>query len=212
MSGGKMSGDFNDADGNGSNAVKVTRRALLLGAMAAGVAACTGEPGASHASAFMSTATLDPRLRRQRVRYQTNERPGTIVVDTGARFLYVVEENGWATRYGVGRRARGREFPRPRGDPAQGGVAELDADGEHDPSRQPVAAICRRRAGRTEQSFGRTRALSLSQRARHHVPSARHQRARLDRPGHVVGCIRMMNDDVIHLYERTPIGTRVVVT
>ena len=36
------------------------------------------------------------------MKYQTSEQTGTIVVDTSRRFLFAVEENGWATRYGVG--------------------------------------------------------------------------------------------------------------
>lgn len=45
---------------------------------------------------------VDPSLLRRQVAYQTTERPGTIVVDTKARYLYLVEENGKAMRYGVG--------------------------------------------------------------------------------------------------------------
>jgi lipoprotein-anchoring transpeptidase ErfK/SrfK len=212
MSGGKMSGDFNDADGNGSNAVKVTRRALLLGAMAAGVAACTGEPGASHASAFMSTATLDPRLRRQRVRYQTNERPGTIVVDTGARFLYVVEENGWATRYGVGVGREGANFR---------GRAVIQRKAEW-PSWTPTANMIRRDSRLLQYAGGVPGGPNnpLGARALYLYRNGRDTMFRLhgtNEPGSIgramsSGCIRMMNDDVIHLYERTPIGTRVVVT
>src|SRR5918993_75053 len=48
------------------------------------------------------TYRVDPRYRRQRVRYDGGEAPGTIVVNTSEYYLYSVEDGGWATRYGVG--------------------------------------------------------------------------------------------------------------
>lgn len=45
---------------------------------------------------------IDPMYYRQRVKDPTGEAPGTVVVDTPNRFLYLVEENGTAMRYGVG--------------------------------------------------------------------------------------------------------------
>ncbi|API52601.1 hypothetical protein BMW22_14150 [Rhizobium leguminosarum] len=45
---------------------------------------------------------VQPQFLRQEVDYQTTERPGTVVVDTKAHFLYFVEGNGKAMRYGVG--------------------------------------------------------------------------------------------------------------
>ncbi|MCY0093334.1 L,D-transpeptidase [Hoeflea sp. J2-29] len=45
---------------------------------------------------------IDPTFLRQEVADPTGERPGTLVVDTADRFLYLVRENGRAMRYGVG--------------------------------------------------------------------------------------------------------------
>jgi len=45
---------------------------------------------------------LDPRYARQVVSYQTKYKAGTIVVDTDAKFLYLVQDDGKAMRYGVG--------------------------------------------------------------------------------------------------------------
>src|SRR5690606_38525705 len=45
---------------------------------------------------------IDPKYFRQRVKDPTGEAPGTVVVDTPGRFLYVVEPGGTAMRYGVG--------------------------------------------------------------------------------------------------------------
>ncbi|TIS32179.1 MAG: L,D-transpeptidase, partial [Mesorhizobium sp.] len=44
------------------------------------------------------------------MRYDGNEPPGTIVVDTSQRFLYAIETDGWATRYGVGVGEQGLSF------------------------------------------------------------------------------------------------------
>jgi lipoprotein-anchoring transpeptidase ErfK/SrfK len=45
---------------------------------------------------------LDPRLQRQMVFFRSNEPPGTIIVYTSERFLYVVQPGGRALRYGIG--------------------------------------------------------------------------------------------------------------
>src|SRR5690606_33798269 len=48
------------------------------------------------------TRAIDPQFLPQQVPYTGNEKPGTIVIDSRKRFLYLVEEGGMATRYGVG--------------------------------------------------------------------------------------------------------------
>lgn len=50
------------------------------------------------------------REDRREVQYPTNENAGTIVVDTASRFLYLVQENGRAIRYGIGVGKAGLEF------------------------------------------------------------------------------------------------------
>ncbi len=45
---------------------------------------------------------VDPQFLRREVPYETRERPGTIVIDTANRHLYLVRENGRAIRYGIG--------------------------------------------------------------------------------------------------------------
>jgi len=45
---------------------------------------------------------IAPEFRRQLVAYSGPERPGTIVIDTNERFLYLVQEGGRAIRYGIG--------------------------------------------------------------------------------------------------------------
>ena len=47
-------------------------------------------------------APLPYKYQKQRVRFATNEKPGTIIIDSNEKFLYLVEGNGKALRYGVG--------------------------------------------------------------------------------------------------------------
>ena len=55
-------------------------------------------PGWSPTTAF----ELDPQFRKQVVYYRTSEAPGTIIVVTAERHLYLVQGNGRAIRYGIG--------------------------------------------------------------------------------------------------------------
>jgi len=53
---------------------------------------------------------LDPRFFRQRVRYRSKEKPGTVIVDTSDFYLYFIEGKGKAMRYGVGLGKAGFEW------------------------------------------------------------------------------------------------------
>jgi lipoprotein-anchoring transpeptidase ErfK/SrfK len=53
---------------------------------------------------------LAPKFRRQRVEYETKERVGSLVVDTNSYYLYLVEKDGMAMRYGVGLGRQGFEW------------------------------------------------------------------------------------------------------
>ncbi len=75
---------------------------------------------------------LPPKYRRQLVSYQTSEKPGTIVVDPSARFLYLVVENGRAIRYGVEGWPRRLRLERHRNRGAQAGMADVDATARND--------------------------------------------------------------------------------
>ena len=50
----------------------------------------------------MASTSVDPKFDRQVVEYRSEEKPGTIVIDTPNKFLYLVENNGKALRYGIG--------------------------------------------------------------------------------------------------------------
>ncbi|WP_062206945.1 L,D-transpeptidase [Aureimonas sp. AU12] len=151
---------------------------------------------------------MDPVFLPQRVAYRSAHAPGTIVIDTRAKFLYRVEADGQAMRYGVGvgkegfgwtgshRISRKAEWPgwTP---PAEMRVRER-AKGRVLPAHMP---------GGVENPLG-ARALYLgSTLYRIHGTNA---------PwtiGQSVssGCIRMRNEDVVDLYEHTDVGTRVIV-
>ena len=186
---------------------KVSRRGLVLGALALTASGCASGTTYPLAGGFR----IDSRYERQRVKYQTSEKPGTIVVDTSQRFLFAVEDNGWATRYGVG---VGEEGLTLKGRATVGRKAEW-------PSWTPTAAMMKRKPRLLEYAGGvpggennplGARALYLYQGG-----SDTHFRVHgTNEPwsiGHAVsnGCIRLTNDDIIDLYDKTPVGTTVVV-
>ncbi len=147
---------------------------------------------------------VDPRYRKQEVAYSGPHGPGTIVVDTPNRFLFLVLPGGRALRYGIGVGRPGFEWA---------GVKTVSMKREW-PDWRPPAQMLRRRpdlprhmAGGPDNPLG-ARALYLgSSLYRIHGTNEPHT------IGQNVssGCIRMLNDDVTDLYNRVKVGTRVVV-
>jgi lipoprotein-anchoring transpeptidase ErfK/SrfK len=146
----------------------------------------------------------DPQFRRQEVDYTGPEPRGTIVIDTPDRFLFLVEPHGKAVRYGIGVGRPGFEWS---------GVKRISRKSEWPDWTPPAQMLLRRpdlprhMAGGPENPLG-ARALYLG--------SSLYRIHGTNEPstiGHNVssGCIRMMNEDVIDLYERVPVGTKVVV-
>lgn len=157
-------------------------------------------------------AGSNPEMVRQVVDYETSEPVGTIVIDTAARHLYLVQEHGKALRYGVGVGKEGLAF---EGDAAIGRKAAW-------PRWTPTPDMIKRDPGRyasytggldggLENPLG-ARALYLYQGPRDTLFRI-HGTNEPDTIGHAVssGCIRMLNQDVIDLFGRAPVGTRVVV-
>jgi lipoprotein-anchoring transpeptidase ErfK/SrfK len=146
----------------------------------------------------------DPRYQRQLVDYDGTEKPGTVIIDTPRRFLFLVQDGGHALRYGIGVGRPGFTWA---------GVKEVSAKREW-PDWTPPADMLRRRpdlprhmAGGVENPLG-ARALYLG--------SSLYRIHGSNEPwtiGTAVssGCIRMRNNDVIDLYGRVRIGTKVVV-
>ena len=147
---------------------------------------------------------IPARLRRQQVNYSTIKSLGTIVIDTPNTYLYLVLGDGKAIRYGIGVGRDGFTWS---------GVKTIERKSEW-PDWLPPADMLQRQpylprfmAGGPGNPLG-ARAMYLSGSAyRIHgtnKPSSIGQ--------HVSsGCIRLLNEDVIDLYGRTHIGTKVVV-
>ncbi len=138
----------------------------------------------------------------------TRQPPGTVVVDTGTRHLYLVQANGDAIQYGIGVGRQGFAWK---------GTANVQRKAEW-PAWVPPADMLKRRpdlprrmAGGIENPLG-ARALYLFQ-GNHDTMYRIHGTNEPDTIGQAVssGCIRMMNADVIDLYGRVPVGAKVVV-
>ena len=157
-------------------------------------------------------SSLPSQYQRQRVRFPTNEKAGTIVIDANNKFLYLVEGNGTAMRYGVGVGRVGFGWH---------GTVKIGRKAEW-PTWTPPPEMRAR-----ERKKGRILPVSmeggpqnpLGARAMYLYDGGRDTMYRIhgtSEPwtiGHNVssGCIRMVNADVSDLYERAPIGTKVIV-
>lgn len=156
-------------------------------------------------------AAFDPALLRQRVRYETREAPGTIVVDTAARHLYLVEEGGTAIRYGI---AIGRDG---FGWTGEGIIARRAAW----PTWTPPPEMIRRdpKLARWAGGMPGSAQNPLGARALYIYIDGRDSQYRIhgtNDPASIgtassSGCFRMLNHDAIDLYERVQLGARVVV-
>ena len=144
------------------------------------------------------------RLRRQIVEYRTGEAPGTIIIDTPHTYLYFVLGNGRAMRYGIGVGREGFTWSGTETVTAQVGMAGLDATAEM-VQRQPY--LPRFMAGGPQNPLG-ARAMYLGGT----VYRIHGTNAPATIGGRVSsGCIRLTNDDVIDLYGRVNVGTKVIV-
>jgi lipoprotein-anchoring transpeptidase ErfK/SrfK len=159
------------------------------------------EPGATPNAA---DEELPPTLRRQVVFFRSNEVPGTIIVHTSERFLYVVQGNGRALRYGIGVGRDGFQWQ---------GLLRISRKQEWPDWTPPPEMIERQpylprfMAGGPGNPMG-ARALYLGATIyRIHGTNQPHT------IGSAVssGCFRLVNPEVIDLYERIPVGTKVIV-
>jgi lipoprotein-anchoring transpeptidase ErfK/SrfK len=193
---------------------KLTRRGLVLGSLTLMTAGCMPMPGQeslSYTAVRTRRTTIDPKYRRQRVRFDRNMEPGSIFVDTSDRFLYFLEGNGWATRYGIGVGEEGRTL---KGRATIGRKAEW-------PSWTPTANMMRRKPELVKYAGGVPGGPRnpLGARALYLYRGGRDTMFRLhgtNEPwsiGQAVssGCVRLLNDDIVHLYERTEVGAAVMV-
>jgi len=152
----------------------------------------------------MAHPPVDPKYDRQLVDYRSEEKPGTIVIDTPHHFLFLVQDNGKAMRYGIGVGRSGFTWE---------GVKTISAKKEWPDWRPPTDMLQRRpdlpryMAGGPENPLG-ARAMYLG--------STLYRIHGSNEPWTIgsnvsSGCIRLRNADVIDLYSRVKVGTKVVV-
>ena len=147
---------------------------------------------------------VDPKFNKQMVDYSGGHAAGTVVIDTPNRFLYLVQGNGKALRYGIGVGRPGFTWA---------GVKTVSAKKEW-PAWTPPPEMIKRRPdlprhmeGGPDNPLG-ARAMYLG--------STLYRIHGSNEPwtiGTAVssGCIRMRNEDVIDLYGRVNVGARVIV-
>lgn len=202
------------------------RRSFVLSGLA--LAACAAPAGANHntwgaispswggGAPTWGVLTKTPPSNykgRQVVSYKTKEPSGTIIIDTAQRWLYHVRPGGKAVRYGVGVGRDGFNWT---------GVAHVAKKKEWPEWRPPAEMIQR-------ESFHYGRQLPdfmpggpanpLGARALYLFQGDRDTLYRIhgtNQPNTIrqavsSGCIRMLNDEVIELYKKVPIGTKVIV-
>ena len=147
---------------------------------------------------------LEPQFRKTAVLYRTNEPPGTIIVVTAERHLYLVQGNGRALRYGIGVGREGFTWQ---------GLVNITRKAEWPDWTPPPEMIARQpylprfMAGGPGNPLG-ARAMYLGT-----TVYRIHGTNRPDTIGTAVssGCFRLVNADVADLYERVPVGTKVII-
>ncbi|HZG29733.1 Lipoprotein-anchoring transpeptidase ErfK/SrfK [Ensifer adhaerens] len=168
---------------------------------------------AGHLLPAIPIERVNPSLLRQKVDYPTTEKPGTLVVDTRSRYLYLVQGNGQALRYGVGLGRQGYAWSGrgiirykqqwPRWTPTDG-MAEASTDINNIKVRGGMVAGI-------ENPLG-ARALYIYKDGKdtlyrvHGTPDWQSVGKQVSS-----GCVRMYNQDVVDLYNRVRDGAVIVV-
>jgi lipoprotein-anchoring transpeptidase ErfK/SrfK len=147
---------------------------------------------------------LDPEWQKQVVLYRTTEAPGTIIISTAERHLYLIQPGGRAIRYGIGVGRDGFQWQ---------GLLSISNKKEWPDWTPPPEMIARQpylprfMAGGPGNPLG-ARAMYLGA-----TVYRIHGTNRPDTIGTKVssGCFRLVNNDVADLYDRVPVGTKVIV-
>lgn len=191
--------------------------AALLGTALVGAgSAAAQEPALGMSSrakpVYNSNRQVPTEFKRRMVRLTTSEAPGTIIIDTNNKFLYLVEGGNRAIRYGVGvgregfgwsgvvKVGRKQEWPdwtpppeMRRREAAKGHMLPVHMEGgEENPLGARAMYLYRKGQDTAFRIHGTNQPWSIGL----NLSS---------------GCIRMMNKDVTDLYSRVPIGTKVIV-
>ena len=205
----------------------LTRRSFVV-ALAASVAACQHQtmpvpedseyadddwyigtiPDKPYDIPLVDRSKMKPELARQTVAYTGGEKPGTIVVDIDARYLYLVQPGDTAIRYGVGVGRQGFSWR---------GMAYVGRKGVW-PDWRPTTTMKKllknlpdHMEGGVNSPLG-ARALYLYQNG-HDILFRIHGTNEPWSIGEQVssGCIRLLNEDIYDLYNRVDVGTTVIV-
>ncbi|MEH2511136.1 lipoprotein-anchoring transpeptidase ErfK/SrfK [Nitrobacteraceae bacterium AZCC 1564] len=147
---------------------------------------------------------LPPEYKRTAVFYRTTEAPGTIIISTSERFLYLIQGNGRALRYGIGVGREGFQWQ---------GLQKISRKQEWPDWTPPPEMIQRQpylprfMAGGPGNPMG-ARALYLGA-----TVYRIHGTNQPQTIGSAVssGCFRLVNADVTDLYNRVPVGTKVII-
>lgn len=156
---------------------------------------------------------IEPEFLRREVGYRSTEPPGTVIVDPAERYAYLVGERGRAIRYGIGvGKEEGFNFR---------GAATIARKAQW-PRWTPTPDMIRRepqRYGRYAGGLAGGTGNPLGPRALYLYRDGRDTLYRLHGTvepwtiGTMVssGCIRLLNQDILDLYRRVPVGSKVVV-
>lgn len=159
-----------------------------------------------------TSKSAKPQFRRRTVRIETNEEPGTIIIDSNTKYLYLVQNNGKAIRYGISVGRPGFEW---------GGTVRVGRKAEWPSWTPPARMIARERAkgniippfmkGGINNPLG-ARAMYLYRGGQDTIYRI-HGTNQPWTIGYSMssGCIRLVNKDVEHLYARVGVGTKVIV-
>ena len=222
-------GERNEEALLGLRSGRLNRRSFLVGSAAglgaAGLAGCVSSddmmraeaaklygpvPNDKFAIPAVDISRVDPKYFRQKVRYDTKEAPGTIIVDPGKFHVYRIEGDGMATRYGAnvsrtgflwsGEVYVGRKAEWPTWTPPKEMIA-----------RQPEARkYAGGMPGGLENPLG-ARVLYLYKNGVYTVYTI-YSTSDPDTIGQGItsGCTGLLSQDMLDLYSRTPVKTKVV--
>ncbi|QKV19571.1 L,D-transpeptidase [Oricola thermophila] len=176
------------------------------------VNAYTAKADGAYKLPAIPVSKIKRQYRRQIVAYQTKEKPGTVIVDTKAKYLYFVLDGGKAVRYGIGVGREGFTWS---------GTARVAFKREW-PTWTPPEPMIKRQPELAKYRGGMKPGLTnpLGARALYLYNRNGDTGYRLHGTpewwsigGNVSsGCIRLMNQDIIDLYERVEPGAKVIVT
>jgi lipoprotein-anchoring transpeptidase ErfK/SrfK len=147
---------------------------------------------------------LDPEWQKQVVLYRTTEPPGTIIISTAERHLYLIEPGGRALRYGIGVGRDGFQWQ---------GMVTITNKKEWPDWTPPPEMIARQpylprfMAGGPGNPLGaRAMYLGATVYRIHGTNQPQTIGTKISS-----GCFRLVNSDVADLYGRVPVGTRVII-